>query len=74
MKIYKLEITAYDYYYKCDKDGFVTIDKYFTTMEKAEKWMADNPAYIYRGFDKNDTTADKKWKMPKFKVVEIEVE
>lgn len=74
MKIYRLEITAYDYYYKCDKDGFVTIEKFYTDKAKAEKWIADNPAYIYRGFDENEVTANKKWKMPKFNITEIEVE
>ena len=74
MKIYRLEIVAYDYYYKCDQDGFVTIEKFYTDKAKAEKWIADNPNYIYRGFDKNQTEATKKWMMPKFNITEIEVE
>ena len=27
MKIYHLAITAYDYWFACDRDGFITVDK-----------------------------------------------
>ena len=73
MKIYKLIIVAYDYWFKCDKDGFVTIEKFFANKVDAEKWIAENPNYIYRGFDKEQTTATKKWQMPNFQIVEVEV-
>ena len=74
MKFYKLTITAYDYWFTCDRDGFATITKYFTTKEKAEEWIAKNPKYIYRGFDDNQTEAEKDYQMPTFRIEEIEAE
>lgn len=73
MKIYKLNITAYDYWYSCERSGFVTVSRYFSTKEKAENWIVKNPKYIYRGF-KNQTEAEEEREMPKFEIVEIEVE
>lgn len=74
MKIYKLAIKAYDYWFTCDRDGFGTVNKYFTTKEKAEAWIAKNPKYIYRGFDKNQTEAKDDYEMPTFTITEINVE
>jgi len=74
MKIYKLIITAYDFWFACDRDGFTTVTKYFTTKEKAEAWIANNPKYIYRAFDDNQTEATEDYQMPTFRVEEIEVE
>ena len=74
MKMYKMTITAYDYWYGCDRDGFVTVEKYFTTKEKAEAWKAKNPNYIFRGFNKDQTEAEDDYQKPTFKIEEIEVE
>lgn len=73
MKIYKLTIFAYDYWYSCDRDGFQTVEKFFSTKEKAEQWIAENPKYIYRGFG-NVTEAQSEYQMPQFEIEEIEVE
>lgn len=73
MKIYKLTIIAYDYWYSCDRDGFQTVEKFFSTKEKAEKWIAENPKYIYCGFN-GKTEAEREYQMPKFTITEVEVE
>ena len=74
MKIYKVEIRAYDYWYTTDRDGYRTVEKFFTTKEKANEWIAKNPKYIYQGFNAEHTEAQKDYEMPTFKVIEIEVE
>ena len=35
MKAYKLTVRIYDYWMTQDKGGYVTIERYFTTAEKA---------------------------------------
>ena len=74
MTIYHLTIKAYDYWYTCDHDGFVTVDKYFTTKEKAKEWMKNNSRYILRGFNAEQTEAEKGYQMPTFCLTEITVE
>lgn len=74
MTIYHLTIRAYDYWFACDRDGFVTVDKYFTTEEKAKEWMRNNPRYIWRGFKAEQTEAEKDYQMPTFHLTEITVE
>ena len=74
MKIYKVEIKAYDYWYTTDRSGFRTVEKFFTTEEKANIWITKNPKYIYRGFNKEQTEAQEDYEMPTFKIIEIEVE
>ena len=74
MTIYHLTIKAYDYWYTSDRDGFVTVDRYFSTKEKAEEWMKNNPRYILRGFNAEQTEAEKDYQMPTFDLAEITVE
>lgn len=75
MKIYKLIIHAYDYWYDMDRDGFVKVEKFFTTKDKAEVWKSNHPKFIYNGFNAEHTEAKKDYEMPKFEEIqEIEVE
>jgi hypothetical protein len=74
MTIYHLTIRAYDYWFACDRGGFVTIDKYFTTEEKAQEWIRQNPRYIYRGFNEKQTEAKEGYQMPTFNITAITVE
>jgi len=74
MTIFKVTMKAFDYWYRCDCSGFRTVEKYFTTREKAEVWQAENVKTIYCGFDKNHTEARDEFEMPTFKTEEITVE
>jgi len=69
--IYKVIATIYDYWYSMDRDGYSTVEKFFSSKEKAENWITANSKLMY-GFNSN--TAEKDYQMPKFKIVEIEVE
>lgn len=73
MKAYKLTINAYDYWKNCDCGGYVTEEKYFTTKEKAEAWVAENPTYAHRNFN-GGHTADNEYELPTFKITEIVIE
>jgi len=74
MTIYRVKAKVWDYWFTCDRDGFVEIEKFFSTKEKAEKWIAENPKIIYRGFEKQKE-AEKDYQMPVFKEIEkIEIE
>jgi hypothetical protein len=69
--IYKVTATIYDYWYDIDRDGYTTLEKFFSSNEKAEKWIADNSKLMH-GFNSN--IAEKDYQMPKFKIDTIEVE
>lgn len=71
MKVYKVEAKVFDYYYDIDRSGFVKEEKYFSTKEKAEEWMKNNAKYAH-GFEGRE--AQDKYEMPKFELIEIEVE
>jgi hypothetical protein len=74
MTIYKVTINAYDYWYACDRDGFKQVEKYFTTKEKAQAWIDQNPRYIFRGFNNEQTEAKESYQMPTFTITAITVE
>ena len=74
MIIYCVIIMAYDYWKTCDRDGFVEMRKYFTTEQKAKDWIKANPRYIWRGYNIDQTEAEKDYQMPTFNIVEITVE
>lgn len=69
--IYKVIATVYDYWYDMDRDGYTTLEKFFFSKEKAENWIAANSKLMY-GFNSN--IAEKDYQMPKFKIVQVEVE
>lgn len=73
MRIYKVTIKAFDYWYTCDRSDFRTVEKFFSTKEKAEAWIAENPKYIYCGGE-GQTEAQDEYEMPTFKIDEVEVE
>ena len=75
MTIYKLNITVFDYWYTEDRSGWAEEEKYFTTKEKAENWVATHPRYAH-DYDKNGCTneAVDDYHLPKFEIKEIEVE
>lgn len=64
--VYVLQVELYDYWYDYNGSGFISMFKYFTTKEKAEAWIETHKNIIYRGYDKNQTTANSKEEMPKF--------
>lgn len=70
----KLTITAYDYWKSCDRDGFVTVEKYFSTPEKAKEWMEKHPNYIFRGINSEHTEARRSYEKPTFSMTEIVVD
>ena len=71
MKIYKVCATFYNYWYCVDRDGYKGEEKFFTTKEKAEKWIKEHATFCY-GYDTNIAQYD--YQMPEFKIEEIEVE
>ena len=71
MKIYRVWATFYDYWYCIDRDGRKGEEKFFTTKEKAEKWIEEHATFCY-GYDNNVAKCD--YQMPEFKIEEIEVE
>ena len=70
MTIYMVMATIYDYWFECDRDGYVHEVKYFTTREKAEAWVEENKNFCY-GYDSNE--AKKAYEKPTFKIEEVEV-
>lgn len=74
MKIWKVTATAFDYWKNCDRGGYVEVDKYFTTEEKAKAWVEANPRYIFRGFNAEQTEAEDEYQMPAFAITAVEVE
>jgi len=74
MTIYKVTINAYNYWCYGDRDGFTKVEKYFTTEEKAKAWIDQNPRYIFRGFNEEQTEATEDYQMPTFKITAITVE
>ena len=74
MTIYRLTINAFDYWYSPYNSGVKRIEKFFTTKEKAEKWINEHPKYIYCGFNKEHTEAKNEQEMPTFEIDEIIVE
>ena len=71
MKIYKLTMTVYDYWYEMDRDGYRKEERFFSSREKAEAWAEAHKTFCY-GFNGNE--AVKSYELPKFKIEEIEVE
>lgn len=72
MKIFRVKASIYNYWWSCDKDGFSEKEKFFTSKEKAEKWIDDHKDFIY-GPD-GPAKATKGYQMPSFKIEKIEVE
>lgn len=70
MKVYRVNMRVYNLYYTCDRGGFDTIEKFFSTKEKAEQWIKENSKYAL-GFENNKAPSE--YEMPKFKIEEIEV-
>lgn len=70
MKIYKVIAYIYDYWYDMDRDGTRVEEYFFSTKEKANKWIEDHKtfAYAFEGFE-----AKKPYEMPRFKIEEVEV-
>ena len=71
MKIYKLNMIIWDYWFTCDKDGYKHDEKFFTTKEKAEKWIEEHKTFCN---NISDEIATKEYQMPKYEIEEIEVE
>lgn len=74
-KIYKVEVTVYDFLCHIDRngwkrDGWKQEDYYFFNMDKANVWIEEHKYYAHM---KNSEIADKEWFYPNFKVKEIEV-
>lgn len=70
MKIYKLNISVYDYWKTSDCGGFVHEEKYFLNKEGAEKWAAEHPKYAHAFGSKE---ARNEYEMPKYEIEKIEV-
>ena len=73
MTIYKVNVKAFHYWYRCDHSDFVDLEYFFLTKEKAEEWIANNKKYIHCGYDKNHTEARNKYEMPIFHIETVEV-
>ena len=69
----KVTVTAYDYWYSCDRSGWRKIERFFTTKEKAEAWIEAHKDMTYASF-KGENKAKDEYEMPKFKTEEIEVD
>jgi len=75
MKLYKISMLAYDYWYNMDGEGFTYEEKYFCNKNNALIWIKENPNYIYRGFDEKHTQAEHEYQKPKnIQIIEIETE
>ena len=75
--IYKVSYQAYDYWFQTDRDGFQTVEKYFTSKKKAEAYVKEvqENKYIYQGWNKDQKTAEKDYQNPYgFAIEKITVE
>lgn len=72
MKIYKVHAMFYDYWYSPYEEGHRCEEKFFTTKEKAKKWIKEHATFCY-GYG-GTNVAEYDYQMPEFKIVEIEVE
>ena len=66
MKVYRVYMRVYNLYYTCDRGGFDTIEMFFSTREKAEKWIEENSKY-------ENNEAPSAYEMPKFRIEEVGV-
>ena len=73
MTIYKVIMRAYDAYKTMDRDGFVTIEIYFTDMKRAEQWIQNHKDWVYRSI-KHDHVMTKEYQRGTFKIETIETE
>ena len=64
---------AYNYWAECDRGGWYSIIKNFTTKEKAEKFVAENPYFGYKGWKEDEIPTDEYYKT-KFKITETKIE
>jgi hypothetical protein len=75
--IYKVSYKAFDYWFASDRSGFQTVEKFFSTKEKAENYAkeAEEKKYIFRGYEKEQTVATEDYQEPYgFEITEITVE
>lgn len=72
MTIYKVTASVYDYWDSEDRGGWITEEKYFTTLEKAERWKEENKNKMY-GFE-GVTEAEDDYFKPSIRIDEITVE
>ena len=75
--IYKVSYKAFDFWFSSDRSGFQTVEKFFSTKEKAENYAkeAEEKKYIFCGQTKEQTTATEEYQNPyDFKITEITVE
>lgn len=70
MKIYKVIACIYDYWFSMDRGGTQVEEYFFTTEDKAKKWIDEHKTFCY-GFDSHE--AKKPYEMPEFTIKEIEV-
>lgn len=71
MKAYKLNITVYDFWYDMDRDGWNHEEKFFSSKEKVEKWIAEHSRYAH---ERDSEIAKNDWHLPKYEIEEIEIE
>ena len=71
MKIYRLTATIWDYWFTPYNSGYKGIEKFYTTREKAEKWIEEHSTFCY-GYNTNVAKED--YQFPKFEIEEIKVE
>lgn len=74
MTIHKVTMLAWDFWKDEDKGGYVNIDKYFTSREKAKQFIEAHRDYIYRGRTSEDKVAIFPHERPAFTTEEITVE
>jgi hypothetical protein len=75
--IYKVSYKACDFWFASDRSGFQTVEKFFSTKEKAENYAkeAEEKKYIFRGYEKEQTVATEDYQEPYgFEITEITVE
>jgi hypothetical protein len=75
--IYKVSYKAFDFWFASDRSGFQTVEKFFSTKEKAENYAkeAEEKKYIFRGYEKEQTVATEDYQEPYgFEITEITVE
>ena len=70
MKIYKVIACFYDFWFSMDRGGIKVEEHYFTTEEKAKKWIDEHKTFCYGRYDHE---AKKSYEMPEFSTKEIEV-
>jgi hypothetical protein len=75
--IYKVSYKAFDFWFASDRSGFQTVEKFFSTKEKAENYAkeAEEKKYIFCGYEKEQKVATEDYQNPyDFKITEITVE